>query len=597
VTKRADDLRHEHGFTLIEVLVAIFLLLLGVLGVAKMADQANVASNQSKARVGATNLARELLEDTRSFKYADLQGRVPAGSGATDLQDAYAGVGVTDAKPSTPGFQVTRRGITYSVSIFTCVYDDSHDGVRAAPASGPDVNAAGPYCLGSPAAGGTDANPDDARKLEVSVKWTTNGIAPSCKGVDQVSTDTGPSPGTGVACVTQSQLIANPSGGLGPAIKTFTQEAPGGPIQSGTTVVMDVTTASPAQSVTWTADNGASGTATQTSPDGLQWQITWTLGPNAPADGSHLITAQAFLLNAGGVPKEASVTLNRFIPAVPAGGTGGIDTRLSEAVAISWNPNSDQDIFGYTVYRVGNSSDPTQPPNLTTSPTDQAVCSTTSVTSTLCFDAPANLHSLAANSACIDPIAKAAGDECINYYVVAFDSKWTSSNPTSYDGTVCQGLAWSGVNVPAPPVSASLSTPPITGSSQWPTARAGCPSAYISIDYTTLVGNHQPNPPTSPTCTTDSGQPVIGWTSATPSPDQDGDDIVAYRIYRDPPGGGTPQYNDPATTIGYSSGPTSTYRDSADTGGTGHDYWVTAVDARFQESSPLHIQWTAASCP
>jgi hypothetical protein len=178
---------------------------------------------------------------------------------------------------------------------------------------------------------------------------------------------------------------------------------------------------------------------------------------------------------------------------------------------------------------------------------------------------------------------------------------WTTiANPAPYTATECPGLPWSpSVAVPAPPVPATRSVAPITNtavSPLWPTARAGCPSAFVSIDYTALSQNHAPDPPTNGTCTNDAGQPVIGWTQPT-SPDQDGDAIVSYRVYRDPPGGGQPNYNDPATTIGFNPGATASYKDSADTGGVGHEYWVTALDARFAESSALHVSWPAGGCP
>ena len=599
MTKRLDSLRSESGFTIIEVMVAAMLLVLGLLGVAKMADQANVASDQSKARVGATNLARELLENARTFDYENLQGTLPAGSGATNLENAFANTGITDALPSTTGFQIKRRGITYTVNVFTCVFDDSHDGVRASPGAGnQDLNAAGPYCLGSPTAGSgttTDSNPDDSRKVEVSVTWSLFGLVPSCRNAGQTTTSGGTG-GQGRSCVTQSELIANPSGGLGPAIKTFVKSSPGGatgPVESGNTVTMSVTTATGAQSVTWISDEGKSGTATSVNgSNGTGWTFDWPLGVNSPHDGTHVLTAQAFLLNAGGVPRDAPVSLNRFIPAVPQGLTGGVDGRLSAAAAISWNANSDQDIFGYTVYRAsGSTPDPS---------TDVPVCSTASVSATLCYDAPSDLQSFATTGACLNPVTP--GDACINYYVVPFDSQWTTvTNPTSYDGTVCQGNPWGTVTVPAPPVSASRSVAPITDTSinpLWPTARAGCPSAYISIDYTDLVQNHAPDPPSNLTCASDNGQPRIGWTPPA-TPDQDGDDVVQYRIYRDPPGGGTPAYNDPAVNIGFGTSPSlaNTYTDSSPTGGTAHDYWISAVDARFAESAAQHIQWTAASCP
>jgi prepilin-type N-terminal cleavage/methylation domain-containing protein len=339
----------ERGFTIIEVMVAITLLLIAVLGVATMADGANVVSTTTKARVGATNLARELLEDARSFKYTDLSGNVPAGGSNTSLQDSYASIGITDARPSITGFQVSRRGIVYTVNLFSCVFDDSHDGARPSPGAGnPDVNAAGPYCLGSATAGSSgsssDANPDDARKLEASVSWTFRGAVPDCKGANQ-TTASGATGGVGLACVTQSELIANPTGGLGPTILTLTN-APAGTVESGiNSVVMNATTVSTAQSLTWSADDGSNGTAGPAAgdTDGTHWTFTWTLGSSSPADGTHLITAQAFLLNAGGVPKQAAVNLNRFIPATPQVTAGGVDSRKTTepAAAVNWLANAD----------------------------------------------------------------------------------------------------------------------------------------------------------------------------------------------------------------------------------------------------------------
>jgi prepilin-type N-terminal cleavage/methylation domain-containing protein len=591
VRKPLSNVKSERGFTIIEVMVAIVLLLLGVLGVATMADNANGVSTTTKARVGATNLAREVLEDARTFSYADLTGTLPAGSGATDLETAFAGIEFTDAFPSTTGFQIKRRQTTYTVSVFTCILDDAHDGVRAAPSSGPDVNAAGPYCLGSPnpVTPGTDANPDDARKVEVSVSWTIRGIAPSCRGASQTSTS-GALGGLGRACVTQSELIANPSGGLGPAIKTLVRNPPG-TVEAGTdNVVMNVTTASTAQSVSWTADDGSSGAATAVAgnTDGTQWTFTWgPLGSLSPKDGSHILTAQAFLLNAGGVPKETAVKLNRFIPAVPQGGTGGVDTRIPNqpAAALSW-PQSAPDVIGYTVYRASGAA-----PDLAN---DTPVCSTLGVGGTACFDAPGaaptDLPTFATTPAC--PATALPGDKCINYYVVPFDEKWTTvTNPSLYTAGAECGNAWASVTVPSSP----RSVPPLSTSPTWlaGNARTGCPSAFININYTRLSPplNNPPGAPGFLTCSTDNGQPKISWTPASPDSDTPSDPIVSYRIYRKT-SPATPGYNDPATTVN-----STAFKDSDPVTVSGYDYYVTAVDARFQESSELHIAWTLAACP
>jgi hypothetical protein len=233
------------------------------------------------------------------------------------------------------------------------------------------------------------------------------------------------------------------------------------------------------------------------------------------------------------------------------------------------------------------------------------VCSTTNVAATLCFDAPGgnSLQSNASSAACSSlPVAPPPSDVCINYYVVPFDSQWTTVTPPNpYGAAECgSGFPWGTLAVPNPPVSASRSIAPITDTSinpLWPTARMGCPSAFITLDYTALAQNHAPDPPTTLTCGSSGGQPVINWTPPA-SPDQDGDDVAGYRIYRDPPGGGGsgPNYDDPAVTIGFNEGSTTSYTDSQATGAS-HDYWITAVDDRFAESGAQHIVWTAGGCP
>ena len=45
----------ERGFTLVEVMVAIMILLVGVLGVVSMVDGANAVTSKTKAREGGTN--------------------------------------------------------------------------------------------------------------------------------------------------------------------------------------------------------------------------------------------------------------------------------------------------------------------------------------------------------------------------------------------------------------------------------------------------------------------------------------------------------------------------------------------------------------
>src|SRR5256885_9185473 len=72
VKTRLAAARDEAGFTLIEVMVAIVILLLGVLGSAQLVNTANKLTLTAKQREGATNLAREIIEAARTVDYDTL---------------------------------------------------------------------------------------------------------------------------------------------------------------------------------------------------------------------------------------------------------------------------------------------------------------------------------------------------------------------------------------------------------------------------------------------------------------------------------------------------------------------------------------------
>jgi prepilin-type N-terminal cleavage/methylation domain-containing protein len=67
-SSRCPDPSSEHGFTLVEVLVAIVVLLVGVLGVVSLVDGANAVTSKTRAREGGTNVARTIIEISRSIR-------------------------------------------------------------------------------------------------------------------------------------------------------------------------------------------------------------------------------------------------------------------------------------------------------------------------------------------------------------------------------------------------------------------------------------------------------------------------------------------------------------------------------------------------
>jgi Tfp pilus assembly protein PilV len=117
--------RREDGMTIVEVVVAMVILLVGVLGVVPLLDTGNRVTGENLARDTATALVREQLERTRELAYPSLAD-----------PDVVAGALVPAVGGSEPAvaavFTTRRRGITYTTTIATCVLDDPSDGIGVA---------------------------------------------------------------------------------------------------------------------------------------------------------------------------------------------------------------------------------------------------------------------------------------------------------------------------------------------------------------------------------------------------------------------------------------------------------------------------------
>jgi hypothetical protein len=364
----------QEGQTLVELLVAAFVLVVGVLGVFALLDGANATTVTNNVRVGATNLARELLEDARTVDYDQLvPTRLPAALGA------FPGINST-GNPLT----VVRGNTTYTVQVNVCAYDDPQDGLSTTAPQNP--------CSAAPASVTTaDSNPDDFRRVTLTLTWNR---------------------GDGARRLQQTALIVNPSGGLGPRITRFDSpatNAAGNPAQitdpAATSASFPTTTTTTAQAVHWTSDGqpNGSGDATGGPPT---WATTWNLGHAAtplPAaadgtvpvaneydpgttvlDGVYLVTAQAFDdRGIAGDSRFATLPLNRSLPLTVNGFQGGFNgSDIRPAVDLSWQANPERDIVGYRVYR---SSD------ATADSSDRLICggsgSTPWTTGTNCYDA------------------------------------------------------------------------------------------------------------------------------------------------------------------------------------------------------------------
>jgi len=379
---RVASLSDERGYTLVELMVAAVVLIVGVMGAFTLIDGANRTSVSNNARMGATNLAREILEDARSIDY--------------DLLTDADFVTAVQAKPGMSGsgspWKVLRRGIEFTVATTVCTFDDPKDNVAAMPPA--DVCTPQAPVPASAVNLAPETQPDDFRRVTVKLTWNT---------------------GAGELSMNQTSLINNPTGGLGPRIITF--EAPNNPSQLGPGEVKATfpTVTTTAASVRWNSDGGPNGSGDATGGP-TTWTTEWQLGtaaaPADPApsgaipaqyeattvlDGTYTVSAQAFDdLGIAGDSRVAVLPLNRSVPLTVTGFEAGRNSQQN-TVEFQWEPNPERDIIGYQVYNAG-------PDDALGNGDDSLVCATADVNAT----------------SCVDPSPPAGAP---TYYVVALDKQ------------------------------------------------------------------------------------------------------------------------------------------------------------------------------
>ena len=306
---------------MIETLVASFVLIVGVLSTFALYQSASKATVTTRSREGATNLAREVVEGARGIPYdkliatnlaAELQ-RLPG------LEDSALG----------PGYTVQRRGTLYTIAATVCTMDDGKDG------GGPRPSGLS-FCSDSVAAGTADKNPEDYRRVAVTVSWKRNNYTRK---------------------VVQSGLVNNPGSATGPAVRTLFVDSVSAPYEisnpATTSLLMKLTTSSKPTTVNWSLD----GTLQPTMPTAvdatkLLWQFTWPT-PATLDDGPYLVSAEAFnQYGVSGPGRTETVTLNRFVARKPIRFAGGRPSSLLPIVEMEWSANTERDIIGYEVMRV-----------------------------------------------------------------------------------------------------------------------------------------------------------------------------------------------------------------------------------------------------
>jgi Tfp pilus assembly protein PilV len=329
---RRLPLRGQSGFTIVEVLVASTVLIFGVLGSFVLVNMSNASLNRAKAREGATNLAREMLEDSREVNFTTIGQSGWADSIMTGLSGRTTAV--TAANAYTSQTTVARRGVTYAVSTSWCSVDDSKDSYGAHAASTT-------WCSDSAATGTTDPQPEDLKRVTVNLTWTERGRTAS---VQQVATF-GAGGGAVGPVLSNLQIltpaVSDPSAPLittNPASGTATFKA-----TSGGAADMKFSV------------NGTEQLTGVVNNNNGSWTYTWPI--TSLKDGTYQISAVAVdALGVRGQSRTLPVTLSRGAPTQPTNIVGGynyvyINGVKTLVVEGQWDASPEGSVTGYEVLR------------------------------------------------------------------------------------------------------------------------------------------------------------------------------------------------------------------------------------------------------
>jgi prepilin-type N-terminal cleavage/methylation domain-containing protein len=320
--------RAQAGFSLIEVLIAMTLLLTAVLGLISLTDSAARTSTATKAREGAVSLGREIVEDAGGIAYSQLS--------PTMLVPTLQALPGLASQSGAGSWTVTRRdsggapGFPYTIDATMCSIDDASDGYGS--------RSGVTWCDTPPAGGTADSQPEDFKRVSVTVSWTVQGQTHSVRQTALLAKNGAPD-----LPVVNSLVLSNPTVTT-PSNPTITTTA--------TSATFTATTTSTAQSVQYSVDGVNTGNATLS---GGNW--TFTLSLAGWTDGAYAIGARA--LNAAGVPgptRTLTLTLSRTVPAAPSGLVGGHNAVTKngarvQVTELDWLPNAERNVLGYRAYR------------------------------------------------------------------------------------------------------------------------------------------------------------------------------------------------------------------------------------------------------
>lgn len=334
--ERRLEPRSEAGFTIMEALMAAVILIVGLIGLLGLLDVSVRASASTRAREGATSLAREIIEDARTIPYAQL---IPS-SIESQLQ---AMNGLADSS-SASGWQIARRGFNFTVAVKECAIDDPKDGLAKTHGS--------TFCeeqqefqkkLGEV----EDTEPEDLKRITAEVSWTFQKRTSTVK---QVSTLT--AAGQGIGLFASKLELTAPAGFSGTATTPVITN------KEAKALTFTVSFPEGTSAIDWSLEGAKQ---EELTPASKATSLTFSWPINEPplhpyvSDGTYQVAAQA--VNSTGVigpPISIPVRLIRGVPAAPKEIVGGFNTVYrsgvaTEVVELQWKANAERNVIGYRV--------------------------------------------------------------------------------------------------------------------------------------------------------------------------------------------------------------------------------------------------------
>jgi type II secretory pathway pseudopilin PulG len=327
----------SEGFTLIEALIAMVVLLVGIAAFVSLLSVSVHAEASSRAREGATNLARQILEDARTIPFDQL-------TPSDVVHELQLMPGLASGSEST--WIIQRRGFTYTVTAKECSIDDPKDGYGKHDST---------FCSFSNIEAEEDLTPIDLKQVTVDVEWTVRGLK---HDVHQVETLT--AAGRSIGLTANNLRLINPVVGA-PTKPVVVSQPAAGELQFA------FTTPTTAVAAVWSLE-GARQSPQPVKKAGTttEWVFSWQIPYPAVSDGTYLVSAQAIdSKGIEGPPVSISVTLIRGKPAAPKGLVAGFNTVYvsgtpKKVVDLQWQANTEKNVIGYRVYHVGGGSEPTR---------------------------------------------------------------------------------------------------------------------------------------------------------------------------------------------------------------------------------------------